>query len=527
MEKTISFPNSSLDIPAPKRILWLSLALGWTADLLFYGQQLGVSVVIFVGLLLVTGWINGRFANIRPQNRWLIVPLLFFASMIFIRANEFLTFFNVLATLALLAYLAFFYAAGKVSNLGLLGTVMLPARVSGHAFIEAAPVVRSVVNWRALREQGWSNVFPIVRGGLLALPILFIFTALLMSADVIFADYINEALDLDILPEVMARFWRGVWILLMSWVIAGGFVYMIGRQKTAVSDDQGALERGFNLLRNRLPLGYLEAMTVLGLVNGLFLAFTAVQFTYLFGGQINLSQYSYAEYARRGFFELVAVAVLSLGLIIGLNWITRRENKRQIKGFNLLGMLMIGFVLIMLVSAFRRMGLYEAIFGYTELRLIVFVFMIWLAVVLVWFLITLWWQPDRFAIGLLLCGIGFLATMNLVNPDAFIVQRNIEHYEKTQKLDVDYLASLSADAVPELKQAITAVSHDDQVVLKPECRRRYREEIPPECETTLAALLRDNLTMRRERMETDTAWRQCQAFHLARWQAFSSLQNEF
>ena len=79
-----------------------------------------------------------------------------------------------------------------------------------------------------------------------------------------------------------------------------------------------------------------------------------------------------------------------MGLILGLNWLTRRESKRQIRFFNILSSVLILFVLVLLLSAFRRMMLYEAAFGYTELRLIVYVFMGWLGLLLLWFLATLW-----------------------------------------------------------------------------------------------------------------------------------------
>jgi hypothetical protein len=61
----------------------------------------------------------------------------------------------------------------------------------------------------------------------------------------------------------------------------------------------------------------------------LFSAFTVIQFAYFFGGQDNISVegFTYAEYARRGFFELLAVSVMTLALVLTLDWITVRRNK--------------------------------------------------------------------------------------------------------------------------------------------------------------------------------------------------------
>ena len=57
---------------------------------------------------------------------------------------------------------------------------------------------------------------------------------------------------------------------------------------------------------------------MLGLLDALFLAFVAVQARYFFGGtqRLALLELTYAEYARRGFFELLAVAGLVVPLLL-------------------------------------------------------------------------------------------------------------------------------------------------------------------------------------------------------------------
>jgi len=82
----------------------------------------------------------------------------------------------------------------------------------------------------------------------------------------------------------------------------------------------------------------------------------------------------------------------------------------------------------MLVSAFKRLLLYEMAYGFTEMRIYPHVFMIWLALLLGWFLVTLWLRPGRFAIGVVIACLGFVATLNVMDVDAFIVRRNVERY---------------------------------------------------------------------------------------------------
>ncbi len=483
------------------RILLVALALGWSVDLLFYGKALGISVFLFVLLLMAALFGLGRLEEVRPvrHNLWLLAPLVFFASMVFVRANPFVTFLNAVASLALLGLIAHFYAAGHPQRLGLIGYPIVLLRTAGNALVQPAPLVSASVNLEAARQRGGRNLLPVIRGLLLALPVLVIFTVLLASADLVFADYLEDLFSLDILPDLLEWLWRGVIILGSAWFLAGGLTYALGRSQT--SDDQGALEKALGSLAQVVRLGFIEVATVLISVDLLFLVFVWIQFTYLFGGRANITieGYTYAEYARRGFFELMAVSVLTLGLILGLRWLARRETPRQTRIFNGLSSLMVGLVLVILASAFQRLRLYEAAYGYTQLRLYSHVFMVWLAVAFVWFLVTLWRWPDRFAIGAFVAALGFLITLNAINPDAFIARQNLARYDATGKLDAYYLTRLSEDAVPALVLAVDRVTGEEREVL------------------------RGHLRYRLESMEASARWRSWPSFHLARRRAYDLL----
>jgi len=483
------------------RILLVALALGWSVDLLFYGKALGISAPLFALLLMVALFGLGRLKGVRPvqRNLWLLAPLIFFASMVFVRANPFVTFLNVVGCLALLGFIAHFYAAGHPQRLGLIGYPIVLLRMAGNALVQPAPLVSASVNLETARQRGSRNLLPVIRGLLLALPVLVIFTLLLASADLVFADYLEDLFSLDILPDLLELLWRGIIVLGSAWFLAGGMAYALGRSQT--SDDQGALEKALGSLAQVVRLGFIEVATVLISVDLLFLVFVGIQFAYLFGGQANITVegYTYARYARRGFFELVAVSVLTLGLILGLRWLARRETHRQVRIFNGLSSLMVGLVLVILASAFQRLRLYEAAYGYTQLRLYSHVFMVWLAVAFVWFLVTLWRWPDRFAIGAFVAALGFLITLNAINSDAFIAEQNLARYQATGKLDAHYLTRLSEDAVPALVLAVDQVTGDEREVLS------------------------NHLRYRLESMEESDRWRSWPSFHPARRRAYDLL----
>jgi len=184
-----------------------------------------------------------------------------------------------------------------------------------------------------------------------------------------------------------------------------------------------------------------------------------LQFTYLFGGQENISieGFTYAEYARRGFFELLAVALISLVLFYGLSLWTKRNSTTQRWIFSGLGFVLVALVGVILVSAFTRLSLYEEAYGFTRLRTLTHIFTVWTGVVLaVTAFLEVRRKLDKLAFLLIILIIGFGLTINIFNIDHFIVQQNVaralemENNQDNTEFDAAYLTTLSDDAIPQL-----------------------------------------------------------------------------
>lgn len=193
----------------------------------------------------------------------------------------------------------------------------------------------------------------------------------------------------------------------------------------------------------------------LALLDVLFLAFVVVQVAVLFGGHehvLRTAGLSYAEYARDGFWQLLAAALLTLGVVAAAA--TRaaapsRPHRLLLRG--LLGVLC-ALTVVVLVSALRRLDLYEEAFGLTRLRLLAQAFGIWLGGILV-LLVAAGATPRvgaRLA-TIAVAGTGAaLLTFALLNPDRLVAERNVERWRAGGSLDLLYLQTLSADAAPVL-----------------------------------------------------------------------------
>ena len=112
-----------------------------------------------------------------------------------------------------------------------------------------------------------------------------------------------------------------------------------------------------------------------------------------------------------------------------------------------------------MASALSRMWAYEQAYGFTQLRLLVSAFELWLGVVFLLVIVAgatggMSAEPGRRAAWLpsavLGTGIAALIALAALNPDRFIADQNVTRYEETGRIDLDYLSSISADAVPAL-----------------------------------------------------------------------------
>jgi len=444
----------------PNRFWAIVILLGWVFDFLFWEKPLGVNFALFVALSIATGILLLKMDGLRLARRssLLLIPIAFLAAMTFIRLEPVTVLLSIAMAVFLMGIFTLTYLNGHWPRFTILNYVFGYLQLLGSML--ARPLGFISENRPAQPLSGPTRsrqVWPVVRGIVITLPVLAIFASLLSSADPIFAKRLGDFIDLfniQNLPEYIFRF---VYILVIAYALAG--IYLHAAQKSGEAVEEKTWISPF--------LGFTETAIVLGSVVVLFTAFVIIQFQYFFGGQANISieGYTYSEYARKGFGELVAVAFFSLLLLLGLGAITRRENRIQRRIFSILGIILDGLVIVMLISAYRRLVLYETAYGFSRLRTYTHVFIIWLGLLLIAIVVLEITRRERAAgLAMLLAALGFILSLGLLNVDAFIVERNIqreiqrveESISSSQNdvtLDAEYFLDLSDDAVPSLVNA--------------------------------------------------------------------------
>jgi hypothetical protein len=339
--------------------------------------------------------------------------------------------------------LAFLAAFGSVS-LGATRAetwkdiILGPLRVLGRLHRGPAFVLGSLAGrvGQALPPLG-----PAVRSGLYAGALLCVFGGLFFSADAAFAslasDWLVPELNVSLLP---ARSF--FWIAIVAF--AGALASPVPRVEVDGSATATA----------RFVLAPAEWKTGLIVLNLLFLAFVGVQITVLFGGAshvLHTAGLTYAEYARAGFFQLIAVAVLTLGVVAAVVGLGEHEKDRP-WFVGLLGSLCV-LTLVVLASAWTRMNLYQEVYGFTRLRLLVDLAIYVLAAIFMLVMVVgLLRKGSLMPRAVALVAVVAVVCFGLSNPDARIARRNIERYSSTGNIDLAYLRTLSTDAVPTLME---------------------------------------------------------------------------
>jgi len=449
-----------------RAVLGAGLALGIAGDILLRGQGgPGLNFfLLFLGLGLAVWTLSGRAGLPRSGEMpaALAVGIGFAATEMF-RAADPLRVLAFLAAALAFAIPALRAGAAWLRQSGVSDFLESAAGAGVNAGLGAFRLIGAALGGRAGQgpqdaggEASRGSRRAVVRGLLLAIPFLFIFGTLFMSADRVFFTLVTDLVDLDF--EQIAS--HVALTAVLAWLACGYLTGFLGGTRV-----RGLLPR----IGARPALGIVEIGIALALVDLLFLAFVGVQLRYLFGGSglVEVTPgLTYAEYVREGFGQLAFACALVLPALLGAEWILAPRGRRDTLVFRGLGGLLLLLLLVIIASAFQRVRIYQDAYGLTEARFYGAAFVGWLTVLTLWFAATvLRGRREGFAFPALASGYVFLAGLFVVNPDRWIARTNLARAAAApvatappgEGVDAKYLASLSADAVPTLLDALHAL----------------------------------------------------------------------
>ena len=437
----------------PFPILLAAFAAAVLLDLLFFEKAWGWHWAVAVNLYLIAAVVSTRLEGKQlPRPSLTLMVLTSLTALL----TGFRTAIATTTALVLVSGLGMLLLTASLLNgqwmqfrlRELIGELfkLIPSGVIGTPLLMLEGIQLSQTH----KEQNPSKSKPglaILRGVLITIPLLIVFGLLLAAADTIFSEMLSSAFDwlkFDIFDNLIPQ---TLFILLLTWFGAAALWHALTKsEKTLAIQPDKPLFKPF--------LGMTETSIALISLNVLFALFLVVQFRYFFAGSANVSidGFTYAEYARRGFFELVAVALIASVLYFSLASFTKRGTQAKKHAFSVMAGLLLAQVGVMLISAFQRLRLYEQAYGFTSLRLAAHVFMVFVGLLLLaLILMELTNSFRRLGLVLALGVLAFALVMVGLNEDALIAQQNLERAVQGEKLDAAYLVhDLSNDAVPTL-----------------------------------------------------------------------------
>ena len=200
-----------------------------------------------------------------------------------------------------------------------------------------------------------------------------------------------------------------------------------------------------------------EWQVPLGVVIAIFVAFVVAQAAAVVGGHdyvMRTAGVTYAESARQGFGQLTLATALVLLLVAGVRALGRTSTERDRRVMRAMNAALCILTLLVVASALRRMALYQEAYGYTTLRINGDLFEVWLGLVVLAVLVSLFTPTRRWLGRTVLVTAAALTIVGTVgNTSAWVADRNIERWQATGKIDTWYLSSLPADAVPTIESS--------------------------------------------------------------------------
>lgn len=362
------------------------------------------------------------------------------------------TFINTLA--ATFTFLLLAYLGATLSGAELFGEHFLSDLFEGifvrpfNAITDAPDAAKRLLK----NPKSCKTALYVLLGLICSLPLSMLVLFLLMGSDAMFADRMEVLFDR--MPSFRFRYVVDFLLAIPVWMyLFGGLAaYRNKWTKPLVDMKKGRVLPGI--------IGYATVTPVCVF----YVMYIAVQFNYFtaaFGGTLP-GDYSYSSYARKGFFELCAVAVINLCVIVGMNlFLKRKEDGTSSVAMKVYCTLLSCFTILLIVSALSKMVLYINEMGMTPLRIYTSWFMLVLVVLFV-LIIVAQFTRLKFCRSAFLSFTVLFAVLCFSNVDGMIAKYNVNAYQtgKLERVDFGVLTDLGDAALVYVERLTEAEDGD-------------------------------------------------------------------
>lgn len=403
-----------------------ALILSICNSLLFWNKDLGLSVILFAIPLV---YITAKVLKEKIENRKaliLSVPIILLSSTYFIFNNEIFKELNIIVIPIL--YIVMILDATSIkfefksifSNV--IKLILEPINHAGEVFAKIKAQIMKKLNIHKEIKEKRKNI-NILKSLFFTGLIVLIVLLLLVSADnefaSIFVDTISIIEKLSA-PDLVIRI---IYTLLLFIYISSFFINILSKVKEEEQEREEKKKESFTI------------HMILTALNIIYIIFCFIQIKSL----ILVENIKYSEYARQGFFQLMLVSLINLVVLLKATNKNLIEDEKQNKYKKVMCIIMIICTLIIIVSSFMRMTLYQQKYGETRLRLLVDFTLITEVILLIPTIIYVIKSKINLMKTYSIIIIVMYCIINFVNIDYIIAKKNIDRYKETGKIDMEYL----------------------------------------------------------------------------------------
>ncbi len=445
-------------------VMGAGVALGLLGQELFYDSAFGVNVTIFAacGFLLTLLMVRMRVLQLKRWSLWLLLPIMAGAAGLGLNDSRGLQELNIGMMVMALGLISVIESEEREPPL--IYTALISFFVP-IVYGIASLLVPFQADWNRLRPRPKSKTASGLMLGLLAgFPVVIALGWVLAQADPVFGRIFSFSWQID--QESFSM--RLLLFCFLGAYAAGAWATMSAGLRLSLFDSFGTpsatkpatviiapdSEHEQAVQKHDPTQAITIFATFFGLIGLLFLTFILVQVRYLFGGNdvvLKTAGLTYAEYARRGFFEITTVTALMLPILLCAQSMLKSVEAGHRRLFNWVAVGMSGLLLCLLASATVRMSLYVQAYGLSPLRFYVCAGIVWLAaVILLYAHLGTRWKLSRFGLASVASAFVIGMALNIIRPDAVIASVNLSR-TNAKDLDQSMIINAGADAWPALQ----------------------------------------------------------------------------
>lgn len=412
-----------------------SVVIAILQSILFYGNKIGISMlifeIIFNGILLFIFAKKNKIKN--KTGIILIFPILVLSSTYFIFTNKTFYIANIfiIMLLNILMYIIMVNEKTELKNnliylykliINIMSKIKFPINYTKR---EVEEYIGKNNKNHKINKNDWKKT---VKSLIIVFFIVGIVLILLSSADEIFANLFSGIGNIfkNINIKSISSFVLRSILVIIIYILILNSIFKIQKEN----------KKEINYLKNKKALDKFTVKLLLISLNLIYLIFCFIQVKSLFLERTNMnSSFNYANYARTGFFQLMFVTFINFIIIL----VTNRNSKKSVK---ILNVLLVIFTIIIAISSMYRMYMYSSEYGFTYLRIFVYIILITEIITFIPILIYIFNDKIDFLKWCFIISIIVYCSINYINIENIIVNQNINK-EDSSKIDYEYLYNIA------------------------------------------------------------------------------------